>query len=465
MDIDAILNRIDSRLDESLERLFQLLSIPSISTDPAYDRDCHRAAEWLRDDLAALGFMAEVRETEGKPVVLGFPAEPVPSNAAPRILFYGHYDVQPVDPLELWDQDPFSPRLVERDDGRKVIVARGACDDKGQLMTFVEAMRAILAVEGRLPVPVTVMIEGEEESGSPSLPGFLAQAGEEIRADAAFICDTTMWDPDTPAIALSLRGLVGEEVTIRAAERDLHSGQFGGAARNPNHVLATILVALHDEAGRVTIPGFYDGVGEPTPETLENWKSLGMTPEKFLGHIGLSEPAGEEGRSILEMVWSRPTCEVNGMWGGYTGAGFKTVIPAEAHAKVSFRLTGDQSPTKVREAFRAFVKARVPADCSAAFTQHGTGPALRVPEDWSMLDVGRRALEAEWDRPAAMVGMGGSIPIVHDFKHKLGMDSLMIGFALDDDQVHSPNEKYDLKSFHKGIRSWARVLAALDGAD
>ena len=460
MDIDAILKRIDDDLDESLERLFALLRIPSISTDPAFDAECRRAAAWLKEDLAALGFLAEVRDTDGKPMVLAQPNS-VPASGKPHILFYGHYDVQPVDPLDLWEDDPFSPRMVTREDGSQMIVARGACDDKGQLMSFVEAMRAILAVEGRLPVPITVLIEGEEESGSPSLPGFLAKSAEEIRADAAFVCDTGMWDRDTPAIALSLRGLVGEEITVRCANRDLHSGQFGGPARNPNHVLSKILSELHDETGRVTVPGFYDGVTETAAETRANWDTLGMTADGFLNPIGLSTPAGEEGRSVLEMVWARPTLEVNGMWGGYTGRGFKTVIPSEAHAKVSFRLVGDQDPDALRAAFRAFVKERVPADCSVSFHPHGNGPAFRIPPDWDMLKIGQRALEAEWGKPAAMVGMGGSIPIVHDFKHALGMDTLMIGFALEDDNVHSPNEKYDLKCFHKGIRSWARVLAAL----
>ncbi|WP_420392547.1 dipeptidase [Acuticoccus sp.] len=458
MNLDAILSRIDDDLDESLERLFAFLRIPSISTDPAYDAACRDAATWLNEDFAAMGFSSKVRPTTGKPMVL---AKSNGSADGPTILFYGHYDVQPVDPLDLWEEDPFAPRLVTRADGTRMIVARGACDDKGQLMTFVEAVRAILNVEGRLPVPLTILIEGEEESGSPSLPAFLASAGDELRADAAFVCDTGMWDAETPAIALSLRGLVGEEITVRCANRDLHSGQFGGPARNPNHVLAQILADLHDADGRVAVPGFYDGVVEVPPETKANWDGLGLSAEAFLGPIGLSEPAGEKDRTVLEKVWARPTLEVNGMWGGYTGRGFKTVIPAEARAKVSFRLVGEQEPERLREAFRAFVRERVPADCSVEFAEHGGSPALTVPVDWPMLRLGQEALADEWGRPTAMVGMGGSIPIVHAFKHKLGMDSLMIGFALEDDNVHSPNEKYDLTSFHKGIRSWARVLAAL----
>ncbi|XWN30675.1 MAG: M20/M25/M40 family metallo-hydrolase [Devosia sp.] len=458
MDIDAILDRIDEDLDASLDRLFALLRIPSISTDPAYHEDCQRAAKWLADDLEALGFEASVRPTPGKPMVVG---KSGPVEGKPNILFYGHYDVQPVDPLDLWEADPFDPRIVTRPDGSKIIVARGACDDKGQLMSFLEALRAIKAVEGRLPAGFTILFEGEEESGSPSLPGFVEEAGDELRADAAFVCDTGMWDKDTPAIAMTLRGLVAEEFEIRAANRDLHSGQFGGPARNPNHVVAKILADLHDETGRVTVPGFYDGVVEPSDELKANWASLKMTPEAFLGPIGLAKPAGEDGRTVLEQVWTRPTCEVNGMIGGYTGAGFKTVIPGIASAKVSFRLVGKQNAMAVRDAFRAFVEERVPEDCSVTFTGHGASPAFHVPEDWDMLARGREALEAEWGVDTAMVGMGGSIPIVRNFKEDLGMDTLMIGFAQEDDNVHSPNEKYDLTSFHKGIRSWARVLASL----
>ncbi|MEO1104209.1 MAG: M20/M25/M40 family metallo-hydrolase, partial [Pseudomonadota bacterium] len=309
MDIDKVLNRVDNDLDASLERLFALLRIPSISTDPAYNADCRRAADWLVAELSAMGFAAETRDTEGHPMVLAKAEGPA---GKPHILLYGHYDVQPVDPLDLWEDDPFDPRVVTREDGSKKIVARGACDDKGQLMTMVEALRAIKAVEGTLPATITVLFEGEEESGSPSLPGFLEKTMDELKADAVFVCDTGMWDPETPAIAMSLRGLVAHDVIVRAANRDLHSGQFGGPARNPNHVLAKILADLHDEDGRVMIPGFYDGVGEPRNAQKANWEGLGLTAEDFLGPIGLSQPAGEKGRTILEQIWSRPTCEVNG---------------------------------------------------------------------------------------------------------------------------------------------------------
>jgi acetylornithine deacetylase/succinyl-diaminopimelate desuccinylase-like protein len=371
--------------------------------------------------------------------------------------------VQPVDPVDLWHVPPFEPRLDVLADGRKVIVGRGACDDKGQIMTFVEACRAFKAVTGSLPLAITMLLEGEEECGSKNLPAFVQKTKSELEAELALVCDTGMWDAKTPAITTSLRGLVYEEVRITAADRDLHSGLFGGAAQNPIRVLAKILAALHDGNGRVTIPGFYDDVDELPPEIKRQWAELDITAENFLGPVGLSVPAGEKDRSILEQVSSRPTCEINGIWGGYTGEGSKTVIPSQASAKVSCRLVSRQDPAKIREAFRAFVRARLPADCTAEFIDHAGSPAVML--DWGMkpLSTARRALTEEWGREALLIGSGGSIPVCGDFKRILGIDTLLIGFGLDDDRVHSPNEKYDLTSFHKGTRSWARVLAALAG--
>lgn len=460
MDLDAVLQRIDDHFDESVGRLLAFLRIPSISTDPAHHADCRAAAQWLRNDLATLGFGAGLRETAGHPIVLATP-ERRPETSKPHILFYGHYDVEPIAPREAWHSDPFVPRIVAHEDGSRTVVARGASDDKGQLMCFVEAMRAIIAVGGMLPVPVTVLVEGEDEAGSPSLPAFLAEAREELRADAAFVCDTTMFDADTPAITMSVRGLVGEEITLRCANRDLHAGQFGGPVKNANRVLAKLLAALHDDEGRVTLPGFYDHVPEPPSDRLAGWDALGMTADAYLAPLGLSEPAGEAGRSVLEMVWSRPTLEITGLWGGYTGAGGKSSIPSVAHAVIAFRLVGEQNPEEVRENFRAFVRRHVPADCAVSFEAQGGWPASTIPPDWDMLAVGRQALQAEWGRPTAMIGMGRTVPIVRALKQELGLDTLLIGFGLEDDNIHDPNEKFDLRCFRKGIRSWARVLAAL----
>ncbi|MGX9393688.1 dipeptidase [Nitrobacteraceae bacterium UC4446_H13] len=458
--LTAVLDHIDADFDHSLERLFKLLRIKSISADPAFAGDCKTAADYLAGDIASLGFKAEVRPTGGHPAIVA-KSDSKTDGARPHVLFYGHYDVQPVDPIELWHSPPFEPVVADHADGRKIIVARGAQDDKGQLMTFVEACRAWVAVTGSLPLDVTFLIEGEEEVGSRHLVSFLENNRNDLKADFALVCDTSMWDPNTPAITTALRGLVYDEVRITAANRDLHSGLFGGAAQNPIRVLTRILGGLHDDNGRVTIPGFYDGVKDLPPDILAQWKALDFTPDSFLKPIGLSLPAGEKDRLLIEQVFSRPTCDINGIFGGYTAEGSKTVIPSHATAKISFRLVGGQDPDKIRAAFRDFVKARVPKDCRADFIDHSGAPAVSL--DWNMkpLAAAKRALTEEWGREAQLIGSGGSIPVVGDFKRVLGLDSVLVGFGLDDDNIHSPNEKYDLKSFQKGIRSWARILAAL----
>lgn len=457
--LEPVLNALDTNLDKSLERLFDLLRIKSISTDPAFKADCRKAAEWLVADLQSIGFEASVRDTPGHPMVVAHHAGP--SEDAPHVLFYGHYDVQPVDPLELWENDPFDPAIKDMGNGRKILTGRGTSDDKGQLMTFVEACRAYKAVHGQLPIKVSILFEGEEESGSPSLKPFLESHKNELKADFALVCDTGMWDSETPAISVGLRGLVGEEIIVKAADRDLHSGMFGGAAANPIRILTKILADIHDENGAVTIPGFYDGVEETPTQILQMWEGLDATPENFLGPVGLSIPSGEQGRSILELIWARPTAEFNGITGGYTGQGFKTVIAAQASAKVSFRLVHKQSPAKIREAFRAFVQARVPADCTVEFHEHGGSPAIQLSYESPLLSKAKNALSDEWPNPAVLIAMGGSIPIVGDFQNMLGMESLLVGYGLEDDRIHSPNEKYELNSFHKGQRSWARILDAL----
>ncbi len=455
--LDAVLARLDADLDASLERLFHLLRIPSISTDPAFAADCRRAADWLAEDLRGMGFDASARPTDGHPIVVAHDR----SASGPSALFYGHYDVQPVDPLELWEHDPFAPFIHTRPDGTKCIRARGAADDKGQVMTFVEACRAWKAVAGALPVPVSIMIEGEEESGGKHLPPFMKAHADELRADIGLICDTGMWSAEVPAITTMLRGLCGEEIVVTAADRDLHSGGYGSAAANPNHILARILADLHDDRGRVTIPHFYDGVPELPDAIRRQWADLGFDLEGFLGPIGLGVPAGEQDRSALEMIWSRPTAEVNGMGGGYQGAGFKTVIPSKASAKVSFRLVFDQDPHAVRRHFRDFVRARIPADCKVDFIEHGSGRAQAFDTGAAPFEKARRALSAEWGVEAPFIGCGGSIPVTREFKEGLGMDVILAGFGLEDDRIHSPNEKYEMESFRKGARAWARILAAL----
>lgn len=456
MSLKAVLEQIDTDLENATDRLLELLRIQSISTDPAYAAQCDQAADWLVSDLQSIGIDASKRSTPGHPMVVGHAGD-----TGPHVIFYGHYDVQPVDPIDLWDRDPFDPAIEQTARGA-VIRGRGSADDKGQLMTFIEACRAWKTINGSLPGRISVFFEGEEESGSPSLVPFMQENRDELTADIALICDTGMFGQSTPTIVTMLRGLLSEEIVITGPDKDLHSGMFGGAAINPARELARIIANLHDENGKVTVPGFYDGVPELPQSVQDQWQGLNFDHSDFLGQVGLSEPAGEQDRSALEMIWSRPTCEVNGIVGGYTGDGFKTVLPAKASAKISFRLVGTQDPLKIRESFRAQVRAQLPADCSVEFSGYSASPAFQMSTDHPAFEQARTALSDEWPQSAAFVGCGGSIPIAGYFKEILGMDAMLIGFGKDDDQIHSPNEKYDLESFHKGMRSWARILDALN---
>jgi len=459
--LQSVLDRLGRDEPAALERLFRLLSIPSVSTDPAFHESCIEAAECCAGTLREIGFDARVEPTLGKPMVVGhWRGAPLPTQR-PHVLFYGHYDVQPPDPLAEWIAPPFEPRVVEDSRYGEVIVARGASDDKGQLMTFLEAARAWLDVHGEIPVDVSVLIEGEEESGSPSLAPFLAAHGDELRADIALVCDTGQWDADTPAITAFLRGLAFSEITIHGPSRDLHSGLYGGPALNPLRVLSDILAALHDDDGRIAIDGFYDDVRDPSPAQLAAWRGLGFDETGFLGGVGLRNAAGERGFSVLEQLWARPTVEINGIVGGYGGPGTKTVIPAQATAKLSFRLVPGQDPGRLLAGLHRFVERRLPADARVSFAHEGGSPAIGFDTSAPAFQAAARALEAEWGRASAMVGCGASIPIVESFRSRLDMDSLLIGFALDDDRIHAPNEKYNLRSFNKGARSWARILAEL----
>lgn len=457
--LEAVLDALDEGREAALARLFEILKIPSISTDPAHNRDCAQAAQWCAQTLNGIGFDASVRPTKGQPMVVGH----IQAGGADvsHVLFYGHYDVQPPDPLDEWQTPPFDPCLKEDEANGQVIAARGASDDKGQFMTFLEACRAWRDVNGCLPLSVTVLLEGEEESGSPSLTPFLEANRQELKCDFALVCDTGQWDAATPAITSMLRGMCSAEVVITGPSRDLHSGMYGGPAQNPIRVLAGILGALHGENGEVRIPGFYDGVRAPGKEQLDQWKALAFDPSDFLGQVGLSKPAGEAGRSVLEQLWSRPTAEINGIIGGYTGPGTKTVIPSRASAKLTFRLVPGQDPEKIIAGFRTFVEKRLPPDCGVEFLGERGSPAVGFDVSAPMFEAAAQALEEEWGKGAVFMGCGGSIPIVESFQSQLGMDTLLVGFALDDDRIHSPNEKYNLTSFNKGARSWARILEKL----
>lgn len=457
---ERVLARIEADFASHQARWLDWLRIPSVSAQPAHAADCRAAAEFARRDLAELGFAAAIHETAGQPLVLAH--HPGAGADVPHLLFYGHYDVQPPEPLDLWTSPPFEPAVVDGPHGKRV-VARGAVDDKGQASMWLGALRAWVEETGGLPVRATVLIEGEEEIGSPSLDAFLAANQVDLRADVVVISDTATWDVNTPAVTTRLRGLVYLEVRLKAAERDLHSGLFGGAARNAVNALTRALAALHDAEGRVTIPGFYDGIIEPSGEQLAEWAALDYDEATFLARIGLRHPAGEAGRGGLERRWARPTCDVNGIWGGYAGPGAKTVIAAEAGAKVSFRLVPGQEPEAVVAGFKRFMAAHVPDDVQLSFEVFGAARAIEVPRTSRFVQVAQAVLAEEYGKPAVLIGSGGSIPVVESLKRLLGLDSLLLGFGLDDDQTHSPNEKFELRCFHHGLRTHARLLGRLGG--
>jgi acetylornithine deacetylase/succinyl-diaminopimelate desuccinylase-like protein len=455
--LGPVLNAIDRHMPQARDRLFEILRIPSVSAQPAHDPDCLQAAAWFRSQLAALGFEAGIRPTAGQPVVLAH--HPGPQGyAGLHVLFYGHYDVQPAEPLDLWTSPPFEPSIVAGLHGERV-VARGAVDDKGQVMMFVEALRAWHEAGGGIPVRVTVLMEGEEEVGSVNLEPWLAEARDEFAADVALVSDTGMWDIDTPAITTRLRGMIYMQLTVKGPVRDLHSGIFGGSALNPINALTRVLGELHDAAGRIRIPGFYDDVRELSADEAAQWAGLGFDEAAFLGEIGLSTPSGEADRPALQRLWSRPTADINGIWGGYTGAGAKTVIAAEASAKVSFRLVPDQQPDRVAEAIRRFFEERLPPDARLELEVFSGTPAIAASLDKPWIAAARAALGEEYGRPALLMGSGGSIPVVSLFQRILGIDTVLMGFSLADDQMHSPNEKFEMTCFHRGARSHARLLA------
>lgn len=461
MSLDAVLTRVDADLSTSIDRLMTFLRIQSISTDPAYKEDVDKAADWLVTDLNSIGIAAEKRLTDNHPMVVGHVGQEL-GEEVPHVLFYGHYDVQPVDPLELWNSPPFEPELQDSPHGQ-VIRGRGASDDKGQLMTFVEACRAWKEVHGSLPCRITFFFEGEEESGSPSMVPFLTYNAEELKADLALVCDTSMVSRGVPSIASQLRGMLKDEFTIVGPRIDLHSGHYGGPGLNPLRELSRIVSSFYDEeTGRVAVEGFYEGVSEVSEEQLRQWRGCGFDEDDYLTSVGYSQAHGEKDYSTLEQQWARPTLEVNGLWGGYNGAGSKTVIPSEAHCKITCRLVGDMDPDTLRNQIRAHVEARLSPDAKVIWDNDLEGSRASVmniarPE----FEAARGALSDEWEREAVFTGMGGSIPVVGFFKSILDMDSMLVGYANDDDAIHSPNEKYDVKSFHKGIRSWARILDAL----
>ena len=453
--LQPVLDHIDQHQDAAIDRLQSLLRIPSVSTDPEYAQEVQRCAEHLAQDLRSIGLETTVYSTELHPMIVATDDSAGPD--APRVLYYGHYDVQPVQPLEEWNDDPFEANVVDGPRGQR-IVARGAADDKGQLMTFVEAIRSWKAVHGKLPIRVVMLFEGEEECGSPSLEPFLHEHKEELLADTCIVCDTGMWDVDTPAITSRLRGLVYIEATLRGPSHDLHSGSYGGALVNPANALSKILGDLHDDQGKVQIAHFYDDVDEISEEQSQQWDELGDADALLLESSGAKATFGEEGFTTLERLWARPTCDINGLFAGYTGAGAKTVIGATATAKISCRLVANQNPQEVQNNLRAFLEERTPVGCSWEITSFGVNPAISVPTDSPWLAAASEALSDTFPKPAVLIGSGGSIPVVGEFQEILGVDAVLVGFSLDDDLIHAPNEKFELSCFHNGVRAHATIL-------
>ena len=453
-DLDEYLTANDERIRREL---FELLAIPSVSARPEHDADTRRAAEWVAGSLRSAGLVVTVYETKGQPVVVGeYRGAPA---GAPTVLVYGHYDVQPAEPLDLWTSPPFVATVR---DGR--IYARGSVDDKGQLFLHVKALEAHLAVRGRLPVNVIVLAEGEEEVGSAHLGPFVEAHRDLLRCDAVVISDSAMFAPGLPSVLSSLRGLAYFQIDVQGPAQDLHSGSYGGAVVNPAMALARILSSMHDADGRVAISGFYDSVREWPAPVREQMRTLPFEEETFREETGAVALGGERGYSVLERLWTRPTCEVNGLLSGYTGEGAKTVLPAKAMAKVSCRLVPDQDPAEMERLMRAHVERVAPSGVRATVTALHGGRPWRAELDGPLFDAARRALAAAFGREPVITGEGGSIPVVGDFERVLGAPVLLMGFGLPGENAHAPDEWLSVENFTKGMRAVAVLLEELGRA-
>ncbi len=440
-----------------LNELKELLRIPSISTLPEHKSDCRRAAEVLAAELTRIGMEnARLIETDGNPLVY---ADWLHASGRPTALFYGHYDVQPADPLDEWLSPPFEP--AERHGN---LYARGAVDDKGQVWAQVKALESLLAATGTLPLNVRVILEGEEEVGGEGIAAFVASKPAELKADFALVSDTELFAPGLPTLCVGLRGMIYTELEVRGAKSDLHSGMYGGAAPNPFMALAQMLARLKDEEGHILIPGFYDDIIPPSPEELAAWRSLPFDEEQYrIAEVGSRSLVGEAGYTVLERTWARPTLDVHGIPGGFIGAGAKTVIPAKALAKVSMRLVPGMTPAKTFALYEAYVEKVAPVGVEVEVRLIHSGDPCLVRVDNPYIQAATRALKEVWGKETVFIRSGGSIPIVGDFDRHLGMPSVMMGFGLPDDNIHAPNEKFNLKNFELGIESIVRFLEEAGG--
>ncbi|MGF7216921.1 acetylornithine deacetylase/succinyl-diaminopimelate desuccinylase-like protein [Spirosoma lacussanchae] len=428
-----------------LDELLELLRIPSVSADSSFKNDVRRAAEFVRDKLTAAGLDdAQLHETAGHPIVF---AQKLVDPARPTVLVYGHYDVQPADPYELWKTPPFEPTIRN-----ERIYARGACDDKGQFYMHIKALEAMLATDG-LPCNVKVMIEGEEEVGSDHLGTFVAENRELLKADVILISDTSIISNETPSLETGLRGLSYVEVEVTGANRDLHSGVYGGGVANPINVLAKMIASLHDDQGRITIPGFYDKVVDLSEAERAELAKAPFSLDEYKQDLGINDVMGETGYSTNERTSIRPTLDANGIWGGYTGEGAKTVLPSKASAKISMRLVPNQTPEEITDLFTRHFTAIAPAGVTVKVTPHHGGLPYVTPVDSVEFEAASRAFEDAWGKKPIPTRGGGSIPIVALFERELGIKSILMGFGLDTDALHSPNESYGLFNFYKGIET------------
>jgi len=451
--MSAIEDYLQRHGDEFLAELFELLRIPSVSADPDRAGDVETAARWVADKLAATGFASEVVATEGHPIVY---AESPRVEGRPTVLVYGHYDVQPADPLELWKSPPFEPEIR---DG--YIYARGATDDKGQMMTHVKSVQAWLATAGELPLQIKFLIEGEEEVGSSHLAEFIEQHKELLYCDCVVISDTSQFAPGQPAITYGLRGIDYFELRLSGPKQDLHSGTFGGAVTNPANALCKMLAAVVDDLGRIQVPGFYDDVEELSERERRQFAELPFDEPAFMRQIGVDALTGEAGFSTLERRWARPTFDVNGLGSGYQGEGAKTVLPCRAMAKFSFRLVPRQDPQKIADSLRQYLTRLCPPGLKLELIGSHGAPGVVVPLDSPFVAAAERAIEAGFGRRPVFMREGGSIPVVATFHDLLGVDTLLLGWGLDDDNTHSPNEKFSLADFHRGIKASANLWREL----
>jgi acetylornithine deacetylase/succinyl-diaminopimelate desuccinylase-like protein len=453
----ALYDYYQTNRERHMDGLLQLLRIPSISTLPEHKPDIRRAAEFLANELREMG-MKNVEIIAGKenqhPLVYG---EWLEAHGKPTLLIYGHYDVQPADPLEEWVSPPFEPAI--RNDN---IYARGAVDDKGQTYLLFKALEGFFKTEGKLPINVKVLIEGEEEVGGEHIDEYVEAHPDRLQADAALVCDTEMFAPELPTLTTGLRGLVYTELEARAAAHDLHSGQYGGAAPNPMQALAEMISRLKGPNGKILIPGFYKRVKRPTKQELASWKRLPFNEKKFMKEeIGTTALVGEKSFSVLERLWARPTLEVHGFRGGFTGEGAKTVIPAVSTAKISMRLVPDMNPKEVLRQYTAYVKKTTPKGIRTSVRLLSSAPASVVSTDSRWIAAGAEAMEQVFRKKTVFMRSGGSIPIVGTFQRCLGIPSVMMGFGLPDDNLHAPNEKFHIPNFYRGIESVGRYLELL----